>query len=225
VGTLTPWALLEFSARNWLSCTTLSAGIDVIRQQNADALSRVAVLPTYFWQGILITNQTGTLCQSLAPYLEEIRLSIGKTLQDICFPLCSGNHWFMINISLKKKEIQIADGYGGGIDFPEDLHSILTSFLRRNLEVDLTDWNTMVVRLAAPQQMDGDSCGLIVLELLEQVCTATAPSWTQDLAVQCRKKWLVRCIELWRKASEELMAKETQAAGEVNPFLHFCQCN
>ena len=147
----------------------------------------------FFWQCCMDTWEKKQLSPNLKVFLRDFD-ALRETVVTLYFPMCSSGHWFLVIISFQKKEIAVADSLKS--DPPSNFYEIVRYFLTAFLEVDMTDWAPEYEREPCPRQTDGHSCGVVVLSLLDDLCSGGSTSpWCPDMAAHFRVLWLGRIIE------------------------------
>jgi Ulp1 family protease len=149
--------------------------------------------PPFFWQSCQKTWEQKRLYPSLQVFLSDFN-EVRESMQTLYFPVCSSGHWFLGIVSFQKKQISIADSLKA--DPPSNFYETIQYFLVTFLKIDVTDWRKNWVRESCPRQKDGHSCGVVVLSLLDYLCSeGDSDSWCPDMAMQFRVLWLRRLIE------------------------------
>src|ERR1700694_3520572 len=118
----------------------------------------------------------------------------GPMVEFIWFPLCHNCHWYLSGIGLRSQQFYIGEGYRGTAPplFCEKLRPMLDVCIGLNTD----GWS--LERLPSPRQIDGSSCGVIVLEMLKHQCllenSDITGTWTERDASAFRLSWLDRFI-------------------------------
>jgi hypothetical protein len=193
-----PLRLLEFCGREWLSETAMCHGLDVIKNQYPQHYRRVMLYAPQFWYACTRTLRD----KKLDPFLRRVRSDLNthkNTAEMICFPLCSGQHWFTVCIYLDDKEVRIAEGYG--CKPPVGFYYQILTILNTYLDVPTVNWKQGLLPMGCPVQPKDNSwdCGPIALAVIESIYSgATQINWTADKWECYRLNWIHRCIQLHR---------------------------
>ena len=215
-GSPTASSLLDYTGIAWLGEVALYCGLDTLREEYNTA-GRIVIGGCFF----------GAAC-TREPMEHEIRaisdeiVAIKDRVEKLCFPMCYNRHWFMVCLCFDAKEVRIADSLG--YSPPENLiRNLRRLFSLVKLPID--DWSDKWIRTASPQQMDGHSCGVVVLALIESVCSEKgAVRWSAQKAIHERRRWLTRCIDQHCAtivaSRKELSSQQSQGLSCRNDSVH-----
>jgi len=174
----------------------MDAGLSVIRLRHPETVHQVIMCSSYFFSHLNLARQRPgeRLSRWLSDLVQDYK-TIESTIEDIVFPLCDVDHWFMINISFRHRAIQLAEGLGWVPKLP--VYETISWFLKTHLNTQMDNWQRGMVRIDCPIQQDGSSCGVIALGRIEQlVSRAPYMSWIPHDAARQRITWLQACIEV-----------------------------
>jgi hypothetical protein len=165
----------------------------------------ILLLPPSFWINVqdLGNSKSQKLNAGLRLFKAQFE-DLRKTLTEIHFPIHASSHWFLATISFKHKQFHIRDG----LTSPHpDFCTPLKNLFSRFLDLDLSKWELR--RKDCPQQLDGHSCGVIVLSMMEQL-SLDKPNelWKPEKASQHRREWLKRAIQRHETATQLLQKAE-----------------
>ena len=218
-----PIDLFEFVGRTWLSETSMEHALDVIKADHGQAWGRVLLYKPWFWWACQQTYQKN----ALDPYLQIVKddyKMVQTTLEVICFPLCHEGHWYVVSISLKDQEIQVADGLTRSP--PVALVRTIKHFLSQHLNITIDRWGKEYTRISSPQQVDGHSCGPVALAVIESLYSAcNYVDWNAADEVAHRIQWIRRCINLHvstKMASERALSHLQREDPEGQNVLPGC---
>ena len=174
-------------------------GLDVIKTQYPQHYRRVLLYAPQFWYACTQTLRK----KELDPFLRRVKsdLSTHKdTVEMICFPLCNGQHWFTVCISLEDEEVRIAEGYG--YKPPPGFCDQILTILGTYFDVPTKNWKQRLCRMRCPTQPKENywDCGPIALAVIESVYSgATQIHWSTDRWESYRINWIRRCVQLHQR--------------------------
>jgi len=153
-------------------------------------------LPPTFWQccEAIRKGNTTSINGELQPYIFEFYEMRDKCVA-IYFPFVHASHWFLGIVDIKRNKLQFGDSLTRSL--PQQFEDILKTALDVLFELDYERWSP-VERTPLPQQMDGNSCGVIALSSIEYLISQEAniecTQWEHGQCDQFRVAWLRRII-------------------------------
>jgi hypothetical protein len=124
-------------------------------------------------------------------------------------------------IHIKQNKLRFGDSLNRAL--PQQFEDILKTALDVLFELDYESWGALE-RTPLPQQMDGDSCGVIALSSIEYLISREenieCRQWEHCQRDQFRMAWLRRIICRHKKALAGLDPTEESGCNKVRLFSH-----
>lgn len=177
----------------WLDDELINAGSEYIMRQ-LGATSRSQILNCFFLSHLRNMRSRSLIYSPRKPRILDARVR-DLELDILWIPVhVDGNHWCLIKVDLTSRTIMYADSRNPSAFAPRQDINILKWWLHTLLPG--TAFTEAPANFEVPNQVDGDSCGIVVLSILAREL-AGYESWSQDLAAAFRMLWFLRLSEVY----------------------------
>ena len=197
--------LALFLSDQWLDDEMINAGSDWIRCQ-VGASRRIEIIDCLHIQQLQLAQVTKV---SYVPRTRLDRLISAHSVDIIFLPLhVFGNHWALLQVNLSDATYLYADCLHHGIS-PPCLTLDLVQWWLSSLLPNLPHLQPTSFDFNLPRQLDGFSCGIIVLDLMTTILLQY-PIWSPQSAAVHRMEWFLRLSADFDILSEVCLRLSTQ---------------
>jgi len=191
---LTTKDLASFLSDDWLNDEMINAGTDFIsRQLGPDSCTRV--VNVLFVDALRSIRSRNNVYTSSIPHQLDRLISDGN-IDTLYIPIhVNGNHWALLRLDLATHQYAYSDSRNSSALVPQDVIDILMWWLNAVQHCESTTAFTLSSQpLEIPKQIDGFSCGIVVLSTIAFILLDYRP-WIQQRYASERMEWFLRLSE------------------------------